>query len=64
VRLWQRMVTSPENLETLWLLDVAWNLKNIAWRDRELRALLQPAFEWALQHRKTPKALPGRKGTG
>ncbi len=64
-KLWQRMAANPANLETLWLLDCAYHLKNVAWRDYALREQLRPALEWALRGKllqgRSPATLPGLK---
>lgn len=47
-KLWQRQAANPRNLETLWLLDCAWHLVFIAYRDTELREQLSDAWAWCL----------------
>lgn len=47
--LWQRQALRPSNLETLWLLDAAFELKFLAYRDTVLREQLREAWQWVLK---------------
>lgn len=47
--LWQRQAMNPANLETLWLLDAAFHLRFIAYRDTVLHEQLQAAWEWVFK---------------
>lgn len=54
IPLWQRQALNPANLESLWLLDAAFHLKFVAYRDVVLREQLREAWQWVLKNPKNP----------
>jgi hypothetical protein len=63
MRLWQRIALDPSNEDTLFLLDCAFQLKFIAWRDGALRAQLSEAWAWVLKDNHQPtRSLALRSG--